>query len=129
MYAFSQKFSKYTLKLLFYNFSKLFQIFLKIISHFSDNFSQVFPKIDTKIHEISIRMFKKLYKIFPTFLQNFFTISQRLEGNIFNILHNFRKINNLKLSTHTFLRNFFRINPKIYYVIFPTFILNFQEIS
>ncbi len=45
---FSKIFKMY-LKLLFYNFSRLFQNFRKTISRFSDNFSRVFPKIDTKI--------------------------------------------------------------------------------
>ncbi len=39
-------------------------------------------------------MFKNLHKIFPAFLQNFFPISLKHERNIFNILRNFRKINN-----------------------------------
>ncbi len=43
------KIFKIFLKLLFYNFSRLFQNFLIIISCFSDNFSQVFPKIDAKM--------------------------------------------------------------------------------
>ncbi len=62
------KIFKMFLKLLFYNFSRLFQNFLKIISRFPDNFSQVFPKIDTKI---SFRMSKNLYKVFPTFFKIF----------------------------------------------------------
>ncbi len=56
-------------------------------------------------------MFKNLYKIFFTFLQNFFTISLKLEKNIFNILRNFRKINNLKL-------------PRYFSIIFPELIKN-----
>ncbi len=43
------KIFKMFLKLSFYNFSRLFQNFLKIISCFSDNFSQIFPKIDTEM--------------------------------------------------------------------------------
>ncbi len=42
------KIFKMFLKLLFYNFSRLFQNFLLIISCFSDNFSQVLPKIDVE---------------------------------------------------------------------------------
>ncbi len=41
------KFFKMNQKLYFYNFSRLFQNFLKIISCFLDNFSQVFSKMHT----------------------------------------------------------------------------------
>ncbi len=59
-YIFFPKIFKMFLKLLFYNFSRLFQNFLKIISCFSDNFSQVFPKIDA---EMSRKFFLECLKI------------------------------------------------------------------
>ncbi len=70
-----------------------------------------FQKLIQKCHEIIIRMFKNLYKIFPRFHQIFFTISLKFQRNIFNILHNFRKINNLKLS-------------RCFSIIFPELIQN-----
>ncbi len=70
--------------------------------------------------KFSFRMSKHLYKVFPTLLQNFFTISLKLERNIFNVLRNFRKINNLKL-------------PRCFCIIFPELMqnllfLNFFEV-
>ncbi len=62
--------------------------------YFFASFSKNWHKNVTKF---PFRMAKILYKVFPTFLQNFFTISLKLERNIFSILCNFRKINNLKL--------------------------------
>ncbi len=87
---FSKFFKIFTL--LFYNFSRFFQYFLKIILYSPNSFSQVFPKIDKRIlqnfHQnakfknflITAAKFIIIYSkllwcfslIFPVLIQNFF---------------------------------------------------------
>ncbi len=69
-------------------------------------FHRFFQKLTQKCHEISIRMFKNSNQIFPTFLQNFFTISLKLERT-FSVFF----ATSAELIT-MFLHNFPRINPK-----------------
>ncbi len=84
-------------KLLFYNCSRLFQNFLKKFHVSQILFHKFFQKLTQKVTKFPLRMSKNLYKVLPTFLQNFFAISLKLKRNVFNILRNFCKINNLKL--------------------------------
>ncbi len=92
-------------------------------------FGQFFASFSKNWHKnvakFPFRMSKNLFKVFPTSLQNFFIISLKLERNIFNILRNFRKINNLKLP-RCFSIIFLELIQNLFFL---HFFWSFQEIS
>ncbi len=69
-----------------------------------------FQKLTRKCDKISIKILKNMYKLFPTFLQIFFTISVKLRRNIFNVF--FHKISKYK-TTPMYPQNFPKINPTV----------------
>ncbi len=58
----------------------------KYFSYFPIIFHKFPQKLIRKCHKISIKIvLKNLYEVFPTFLQNFFTISLKFQRNIFDV--------------------------------------------
>ncbi len=83
---FSQDFIK-----IFRNFSNIFfESYTRFHKHNIQNFFWIvfykfFQKSTRKCREISIKILKNLHKVFPTFLQVFFTVLLKFQRNIFNI--------------------------------------------